>query len=241
MNNVFVLLSVSHLYSLSFQNPQYPILFNNENDYLGESDGGFDIQNSPPNQNRMSPSFQNSINQNIPDSMSFSDQNRLVNPSYQNYQNRMNPSMNPAFQDSWSLADQNGRANPAIDYAQNEMSPPINPPPINPMNYAQNEMSPPINPPPIDSMDYAQNEMSPPINPPPINPIFQNGQNEMSPPINPIFQSGQNRMTPTMNPLSPNRLLPKKEINSEGINRNSGTLQGCIKCPSVCIWGGGQK
>ena len=216
MNNVFVLLSVSHLYSLSFQNPQYPILFNNENDYLGESDGGFDIQNSPPNQNRMSPSFQNSINQNIPDSMSFSDQNRLVNPSYQNYQNRMNPSMNPAFQDSWSLADQNGRANPAIDYAQNEMSPPMNPPPINPMN-------------------YAQNEMSPPINPPPINPIFQNGQNEMSPPINPIFHSGQNRMTPTMNPLSPNRLLPKKEINSEGINRNSGTLQGCIKCPSVCI------
>ena len=147
MNNVFVLLSVSHLYSLSFQNPQYPILFNNKNDYLGESDGGFDIQNSPPNQNRMSPSFQNSINQNIPDSMSFSDQNRLVNPSYQNYQNRMNPSMNPAFQDSWSLADQNGRANPAIDYAQNELSPPINPPPINPISKNnQNWMSPPITP-----------------------------------------------------------------------------------------------
>ena len=174
MNNVFVLLSVSHLYSLSFQNPQYPILFNNENDYLGESDGGFDIQNSPPNQNRMSPSFQNSINQNIPDSMSFSDQNSLVNPSYQNYQNRMNPSMNPAFQDSWSLADQNGRANPAIDYAQNELSPTINPPPINPMN-------------------YAQNEMSPPINPPPINPISQNNQNWMSPPITPILP---NRVLP---------------------------------------------
>ena len=199
MNNVFVLLSVIHLYSLSFQNPQYPILFNNENDYLGESDGGFDIQNSPPNQNRMSPSFQNSINQNIPDSMSLSDQNRIVNPSYQNDQNRMNPSMNPTSHDGWIY----------FDYAQNEMSPPINPPPINPINYAQNEMSPPINPPPINSMDYAQNEMSPPINPPPINPISQNNQNWMSPPITPIL---------------PNRVLPKNEINAEGFNSNSGTM-----------------